>query len=316
MRVPHVQVLLNAIPKRWEGENPQWQVEKDRRKIDKDSDIVPLISRFATLEVCTVSLTGRFSTYVLVFSKKEKPHVFPATEEVGNKIQVFEKEIEKIRESDAEPDAQNIKDTIAALVEEVKHQPARTKVAKNKSLEQKARAMSAERKNRLQAPTEAQNQAEDKEMEDMKQAHANAPWIYKGEKLDGLRHGFGACSFKKEGKFYEGQWVHDKMEGEGECSYSDGSKFKGNFHNDMRHGEGVCTYKDGFTYSGQWLNDMRHGKADYSSKDGTKYEVQWVEDKMQGEGACYYSDGGTYHGNWVDSMREGKGVYDRVGDHK
>lgn len=65
----------------------------------------------------------------------------------------------------------------------------------------------------------------------------------------------------------------------------DSGNYQGGINQEgKREGEGTCTWVDGSTYIGQWKNGMRHGKGVYTLADGTRYDGMWVEDRKQGQG--------------------------------
>ena len=54
------------------------------------------------------------------------------------------------------------------------------------------------------------------------------------------------------GDIYNGEYVNDKREGEGEYKSSDGVIYKGKWLNDMKHGEGILKNRYG-TYISKCL---------------------------------------------------------------
>ena len=67
---------------------------------------------------------------------------------------------------------------------------------------------------------------------------------YRGQFLDGLRHGNGVATFKNGGS-YEGEYKHDMMHGHGKYYFACGSIFEGSYVNNQRSGFGTLTNKDG-----------------------------------------------------------------------
>ena len=74
---------------------------------------------------------------------------------------------------------------------------------------------------------------------------------YKGELLNGKRHGLGVCIYKTQ-RLYEGQWLNDNRNGRGMERYSNGNKYEGEFKNNKPHGKGVYTWLNGEVYEGPW----------------------------------------------------------------
>ena len=45
------------------------------------------------------------------------------------------------------------------------------------------------------------------------------------------------------GEIYEGAWVREQMQGQGNYTYEDGSQYIGSWHMNQRHGKGKMTFK-------------------------------------------------------------------------
>ncbi len=108
------------------------------------------------------------------------------------------------------------------------------------------------------------------------------------KEFDGLkvRDGFGTMKFGPES--YRGQWVSDKMNGEGEYTFASGGKYKGHFKNNILEGEGEYVFPDGAIYSGSWLNNKMHGKGVYTDKDKIEFKGLFVNG-MFDSGKSYVS---------------------------
>lgn len=52
--------------------------------------------------------------------------------------------------------------------------------------------------------------------------------IYRGELLEGKRHGLGVMQYRKA-RVYEGQWLNDARNGRGMERYSNGNRYEGEF---------------------------------------------------------------------------------------
>lgn len=62
---------------------------------------------------------------------------------------------------------------------------------------------------------------------------------YEGYKLNGMRHGTGKFYYQ-DGGFYDGDWKHNKMEGQGILYYQSNNKaYEGAWVNDQFHGQGI-----------------------------------------------------------------------------
>lgn len=90
-------------------------------------------------------------------------------------------------------------------------------------------------------------------------------WIYEGDWLKNLRHGYGVLSKASEDgsmfKVYAGGWVKGRKSGYGSNWYKDGSYYEGTFRKGERNGCGQIWYKCGGYYRGMWLNDRYHGEG-------------------------------------------------------
>ena len=59
------------------------------------------------------------------------------------------------------------------------------------------------------------------------------------------------------GFVYEGEWLADQIEGQGEAVYVNGNVYKGSFKNNQRHGVGEMIFANGAVYDGEWVNGQR-----------------------------------------------------------
>ena len=157
--------------------------------------------------------------------------------------------------------------------------------------------------------------------------------FYIGEILNGLKNGKG-IQYYMDGKIkIDGNFVNDKVEGDGIYYYEDGEFYNGQWKNDLRHGKGKEYYKngiikyegdfvndkpegsgkyiylDGVFYIGQIINGLKNGKGKEYYKNGyIKYDGDWIDDKLEGCGTFYYEDGEKYTGQWMNNLRHGKGI--------
>jgi len=97
--------------------------------------------------------------------------------------------------------------------------------------------------------------------------------IYEGEWKDDNMHGKGIYKFHG-GKIYSGEWYCGDMHGQGIMKYNDGF-YEGEFIHDKREGKGKKTWTDGPSkgdvYDGEWKNDKMHGKGIYKYHNGKEY---------------------------------------------
>ena len=160
---------------------------------------------------------------------------------------------------------------------------------------------------------------------------------YIGDWSNGHKNGSGRIYYKNNTIKYEGNFVHDKFEGEGRFNWDNGEYYVGEFKNGLRNGRGKQYYKNntikyegnflndkydgtgtyfaenGEYYIGNWLNGKRHGYGtQYYSNKKPKYIGNYVNGKYDGEGRYIFKDGEYFIGNWKNGLRHGKGTeYDR-----
>lgn len=155
--------------------------------------------------------------------------------------------------------------------------------------------------------------------------------VYTGalSKSTGMPNGKGRLEYEKEGRWYEGDWIHGRWTGYGRLSNGDGDYYEGGLKNDHKHGTGVMrfadgrvfegeyirgqmiqgkmTYQDGSVYGGSWVDGMRHGRGKCVFVDGSEYEGEFREGNFHGHGKMTWNDGGWYVGEWCDGEMHGKG---------
>jgi hypothetical protein len=155
--------------------------------------------------------------------------------------------------------------------------------------------------------------------------------VYTGalSKSTGMPNGKGKLKYEKEGRWYEGDWIHGRWTGFGRLSNGDGDFYEGGLKNDHKHGTGVMrfadgrvfegeyirgqmiqgqmTYQDGSVYNGSWVDGMRHGRGNCIFVDGSEYEGEFREGNFHGHGKMTWNDGGWYVGEWCDGEMHGRG---------
>jgi hypothetical protein len=144
-----------------------------------------------------------------------------------------------------------------------------------------------------------------------------------------MPNGKGRLEYEKEGRWYEGDWIHGRWTGYGRLSNGDGDFYQGGLKNDHKHGTGIMrfadgrifegeyirgqmiqgkmTYQDGSVYEGSWVDGMRHGRGKCVFVDGSEYEGEFREGNFHGQGKMTWNDGGWYTGEWSDGEMHGKG---------
>lgn len=98
-----------------------------------------------------------------------------------------------------------------------------------------------------------------------------------------VRHGKGKLLFLRKDdptqvqESYEGDWVEDKMEGEGTFKYSNNDVYSGNFVNGKHEGYGTYHFTDGSYYSGYWKNHRMHGTGEFKDSSDTLWRGEFRE---------------------------------------
>ena len=104
--------------------------------------------------------------------------------------------------------------------------------------------------------------------------------VYKGDLLDGLRHGKGVYESEAEEVYYDGWWEDDRRHGKGN-SITERVSYDGEWRDDQTCGVGTMHFSDGGVYVGEVIGDyVRHGKGRYTSPDGEVSDGQWSTDHL------------------------------------
>ena len=73
--------------------------------------------------------------------------------------------------------------------------------------------------------------------------------MYNGDYVNNEKSGFGTKTFAASGSRYKGYWKKDKMDGEGEFTWSQGDFYKGHYRNGYRDGFGTKVWASGTKYT-------------------------------------------------------------------
>lgn len=128
---------------------------------------------------------------------------------------------------------------------------------------------------------------------------------YKGEFVDGQRHGFG-IETHKNGQKYIGHWSKDKYEGKGSLTLEDQSVREGTFANGKLHGHGSVKTPT-FSYVGQFKNGVYHGLGTLQTEHGT-YNGNFFYGSQDGHGSYTWANGDLFTGHWRRGYRCGRGI--------
>jgi hypothetical protein len=123
-------------------------------------------------------------------------------------------------------------------------------------------------------------------------------------------YGEGKYTFA-DGTIYEGQFVHNSIQGTGKYTWVDQSTYGGEVNGGLRHGAGIfvcvsCPSR----YEGQWVHGKREGEGTlyYDEKKKTSYSGQWEQGNRHGQGNMIYKSGNKYSGSWENNKKHGKGT--------
>lgn len=143
-------------------------------------------------------------------------------------------------------------------------------------------------------------------------------------------NGYGEI-FYFSGNKYQGNFIDNKITGQGRTESNIGNIGEGQFKNGVMR-KGIYRFSNGNVYEGS-LNKRAQfeGYGIYKWKNGCKYIGNWkdgkkwdmgtsifstgiiyigkYEDKRNGEGKLYWPNGDIFEGTWKNSKRCGKGVF-------
>lgn len=94
----------------------------------------------------------------------------------------------------------------------------------------------------------------------------------------------------------------------GRMTFPDGSRYTGEWVDDRVHGQGEHVYANGNRYKGEWVDGSITGVGVLTFADGERYEGELKDGRMQGHGTYVYVNGDRYEGEWKDDRRHGKGI--------
>jgi hypothetical protein len=98
--------------------------------------------------------------------------------------------------------------------------------------------------------------------------------IYRGEFLNGRRHGEGICHYA-DGDFYQGGFLEGQCHGQGTYRYLSGTVYRGGLYLGKRHGRGSYKNANGEEYQGEFCHGKRHGKGIVIQTNGITREVSF-----------------------------------------
>ena len=132
--------------------------------------------------------------------------------------------------------------------------------------------------------------------------------IYRGDFLNGLRHGYGK-DYRNNSK-YEGEFRKDKKCGKGKILFDSGDTYEGEFNDNKFNGYGhYVWFKNGHEYEGNYLNGKFHGEGFYRWGKNEYYSGEYVNGVKEGEGEISYADGKKFFVNFTNGKPNGIGIF-------
>jgi len=131
------------------------------------------------------------------------------------------------------------------------------------------------------------------------------------KKLLKVHNNKGKEYYKNGNIKYDGDFVHDKYEGNGKRIYGNGEYYIGQFLNGLRNGKGIEYYKNGnIKYDGDFVKDKAEGNGKFIWESGEYYIGQFEKGLFYGKGTLYYRHGNIkYDGDFIKGKYEGNGKF-------
>eukprot|EP00445_Apocalathium_hangoei_P068132 CAMPEP_0204142022 /NCGR_PEP_ID=MMETSP0361-20130328/19775_1 /ASSEMBLY_ACC=CAM_ASM_000343 /TAXON_ID=268821 /ORGANISM="Scrippsiella Hangoei, Strain SHTV-5" /LENGTH=389 /DNA_ID=CAMNT_0051095843 /DNA_START=56 /DNA_END=1225 /DNA_ORIENTATION=+ len=104
----------------------------------------------------------------------------------------------------------------------------------------------------------------------------DGPVQYMGEFLEDKMHGQGSYLFRDRRKYFGG-WVDGKMSGEGRMEWPSGAVYEGSYESGLRSGEGSMLMPDGSRHVGLWKQGKQDGAAVCEDAQGRRRSEVWSE---------------------------------------
>jgi hypothetical protein len=138
--------------------------------------------------------------------------------------------------------------------------------------------------------------------------------VYKGDVLNGKRHGQGILLYAETGDVYQGDFENGLPHGSGKYIRGgkvDGSKdgiFEGLWDNGqlaaVKKGKAKIIMENGDVYEGGFNHWKRHGQGKLIEYNGAIYKGQWKDGLRHGFGKQFYPDGYMFQGQFKDGEDE------------
>ena len=132
--------------------------------------------------------------------------------------------------------------------------------------------------------------------------------IYKGDFLNGLRHGTGK-DYRDNIK-YEGEFRKDKKCGKGKILFESGDTYEGEFSDNKFNGYGHYIWaKNKHEYKGNYLNGKFNGEGFYKWGENEYYNGEYVNGIKEGEGELCFKGGKKFFVNFTNGKPNGIGIF-------
>uniref|UniRef100_A0A665WCY8 MORN repeat containing 2 n=1 Tax=Echeneis naucrates TaxID=173247 RepID=A0A665WCY8_ECHNA len=82
-----------------------------------------------------------------------------------------------------------------------------------------------------------------------------------------MRNGVGKHT-SANGIIYTGEWLEDRMHGQGTLRYPSGALYEGQFKDNTYHGTGTYTFPNGSSYKGQFHMNRLEGDGAFTNTQG------------------------------------------------
>lgn len=134
---------------------------------------------------------------------------------------------------------------------------------------------------------------------------------YEGNMFNGNRNGFGTMTHTnklKQFKQYSGNWVDNKINGNGIMIYFSGNIYEGTFKDGMRDGYGKYTNViDEYDFEGYWKDDIMTDFGTFKYYNGNIYNGYVHDGLHHGKGKMEYINDKIYDGEWFYGNKHGYG---------
>ena len=128
---------------------------------------------------------------------------------------------------------------------------------------------------------------------------------YCGQMQNGKLDGQGRIDWNERKTYYEGQFAHGYMEGNGHL-VSPRSEYIGQFHHGYMDGQGRLTRGKDMVYEGSFVNGAMQGQGKLTRGKDWGYEGAFANDRMQGRGKLTMGDY-VYEGQFENDKFTGQG---------